>query len=187
MTRAKGNYSFAAGNSTTVIEDNSIGSIFGTFGETTEDTLFAVANGTSVDNKSLALNVERDKATWTIDVFGVTQAAGDNSGKFATTEYVMGSRGSAAVKLVQDSYNILESDEIVFCDGWLNPMYTVVLPHSAVGKKYTIKSVDAEITINPYLDETIDGEDDIIIDGGTAIEIVCYSSGKWAIISRYTP
>lgn len=132
---------------------------------------------------------------------GITATAGDSStklattafvqgeisGKFATTEYVMGSRGSAAVKLVQDSYNILESDEIVFCDGWLNPMYTVVLPHSAVGKKYTIKSVDAEITINPYLDETIDGEDDITIDGGTAIEIVCYSSGKWAIISRYTP
>lgn len=57
-TTASGVNSHASGLYTTARADNS--AIFGKYGETNEDTLFAVANGTSESDKNLAFEIKAD-------------------------------------------------------------------------------------------------------------------------------
>ena len=68
-TKANGNYTFALGNNVKTIANNQV--IFGKNGECNINTLFAIADGSDVLNKTLALELVKELDYYTIKINGM--------------------------------------------------------------------------------------------------------------------
>lgn len=184
LTRAEGAGTHTSGLNTKAITANSYGSICGQYGDTTETTLFAVANGTSLLAKSLALNIKPDEAIFSIPVLGVTATALDSSTKLATTAFVQGEIAKKKITVVSDTYDILSTDHIIICDK--STAFTVTLPQATagmVGKEYIVKNIgDGTVTLSAYSGDIVDGETSGELTKFNRGIAICYDIGKWTAI-----
>jgi hypothetical protein len=86
----------------------------------------------------------------------------------------------SSVVVVTDTYGILATDEIVICNK--ATAFTVTLPTTVVGKRYSIKSIGiGTVTLDGAGSDTIDGQLTQILGQWDNIDIACYVANTWAV------
>jgi hypothetical protein len=98
-----------------------------------------------------------------------------SQGTFQTLNGVIGK-----ITTVDDTYNILVTDETVICNKTTN--FTITLPTAVVGQKFTIKNINTgTVTVDGAGTDTIDGSLTQSLIQWETFTLQCYIANKWGI------